>query len=410
MKPLTRLKILVLFLILAGTRTGFAQRFDSHDKIYFADSVKTIKVWTYVEGDKSFRHYQEAINSTTVALNKKGYLVDIIAFETGKGIPAQIWENNIISELKNGEAFLEISTQIKKYDKRDRVNPSETMIRDEKGRDIFAQDWHGISDSVQTSYSCKAFSRLFVNRKIPSRNSFVPVYSKTRKLESGDIYFAVASTLSDIPGSKHPAITTTLSDTIRNNKIPIEISLFGGYTFPSKMDILEESGSTSLYTAKFSGNLQYGLEIGFGITKSIDINIQYRRLGTVVDVNTPIQEKTGSLTINQNYMLAGTNFNFRVSKVISPYAGICLGALNMVPADNYFRDVWYFIIGVQGGTKFYISRRIGLRLQAEVLYQMHPQKAPFLYSDDATHNTPVDAMSHMLQVGLSAGFILRLGN
>jgi hypothetical protein len=387
MKPLTRLKILVLFLILAGTRTGFAQRFDSHDKIYFADSVKTIKVWTYVEGDKSFRHYQEAINSTTVALNKKGYLVDIIAFETGKGIPAQIWENNIISELKNGEAFLEISTQIKKYDKRDRVNPSETMIRDEKGRDIFAQDWQGIS-----------------------RNSFVPVYSKTRKLESGDIYFAVASTLSDIPGSKHPAITTTLSDTIRNNKIPIEISLFGGYTFPSKMDILEESGSTSLYTAKFSGNLQYGLEIGFGITKSIDINIQYRRLGTVVDVNTPIQEKTGSLTINQNYMLAGTNFNFRVSKVISPYAGICLGALNMVPADNYFRDVWYFIIGVQGGTKFYISRRIGLRLQAEVLYQMHPQKAPFLYSDDATHNTPVDAMSHMLQVGLSAGFILRLGN
>lgn len=175
------------------------------------------------------------------------------------------------------------------------------------------------------------------------------------------------------------------------------------------MDVLEEAGSTNLCEAKFDGNGQYGLNIGMGISKNIDLTIQYRRLGTLVDVNTPLRKNAGPLTMNQNYMLFGTDFNYRVSKVISPYAGISLGALNIVPKDKYFRAVWYFIVGAQGGIKFYLTRRIGLQLQAEILYQAHPVKASFLYSDDVRRNIPIDAMSNMIQAGVSAGFILRLG-
>jgi hypothetical protein len=251
---------------------------------------------------------------------------------------------------------------------------------------------------------------LYVNWKIPSRSEFVPVYSKEQKLESGDIYVAVTHTLGGIPASKHPAVIPASPDTLKNNRVSVEITLFGGYTLSSKMDVLEESGPTDLYPANFSGSLQYGIEIGTGVSKNFDVNIQYRRLSTDVDVNTPLRKNAGSLTMNQNYMLFGTNFNLRVSKVISPYTGISLGGLNIVPEDDYFRSVWYFIIGVQAGTKFYLSKRIGLRLQAEVLYQVHPVKASFLYSDDVYKNIPIDAMSNMLQFGFSAGFILRLGN
>jgi hypothetical protein len=410
MNTLVRLEILVIIFILAATRIGYAQRFDYDDKIYFGDSVKRIKLWTYIEGDYSFRRYQDAVKSATLALNKKGYLVDVLTYDIGQGIPAQEWEYKIISGLKKSEAFLEISTQIKKHDVTNSSISSGMVITNEKGVVIFSQDWHGETDSVKTSYSCKAFSRLYINRKIPSRTAFVPVYSKTQKLESGDIWLAVTYSLGGIPSSKHPAIKVVPSDTIRNNKIPIEICLFGGYIFSSKMDVIQESASPILNSANFTGNLQYGLEIGLGVSKNIDIIIQYRRLSTVVDVNTPIQEKAGSVTMNQNYMLIGTNFNFRVSKLISPYTGISLGSLNMVPTDDYFRTVWYFIIGAQAGTKFYLSKRIGLRIQAEVFYQVHPIKASFLYSDDVYKNIPVDAMSNMLQVGISAGFILRLGN
>jgi hypothetical protein len=410
MNSLVRLVILVIFFFLAGARSAFPQRFDYDDKNYFADSVKRIKLWTYIEGDYSFRQYRDAVQSATTVLNKKGYLVDWIKYEISEGIPAQEWMHEIITGLKSNEALLEISAQIKKYDVTTPAITSGMEITNEKGAVIILQERTVNFDSVHTNYSCQAFTRLYVNWKIPSRNAFVPVYSKPQKLESGDIYLAVAHTLGGIPASKHPAVIPASPDTLKNNKIPVEITLFGGYTFCSKMDVLEESGSTDLYPAKFGGSLQYGVEIGTGVSKNIDINIQYRRLSAIVNVNTPLRKDAGSLTINQNYMLLGSNFNFRVSKCISPYAGISLGGLNMVPADDYYRSVWYFIIGAQTGAKFYLSKRIGLRVQAEVLYQVHPVKASFLYSDDVYKNIPIDAMSNMVQFGISAGFILRLGN
>lgn len=369
-----------------------------------------IKLWTFLEGDNQFRQYEDAVESATEILNKIGYLVDVVTFQSGSGISAQEWEHNIIIGLKKNEAFLEVSTQIKKYVITSLAPPTGSVITNERGAVIFSQDWHRPYDSVQTNYTCQAHSRLYVSWNNPARNAFVPIYSKTQKLESRDIYLAVNYTLRGVPASKHPVIITTKKDTLKNSSIPIEITLFGGYTLPSKMDVIEESTSTDLYAAKFSGNIQYGLEAGLGISRNFDLNIQYRRLGSLVDVNTPKQSEAGSVTIYQNYMLIGTDYNFRVSKKISPYGGICLGGLNMVPSDKYFMNVWYFIMGGHGGAKFYLSKRIGIRIEAEILYQLHPVKAPFLYSDDVYKNTPVAAMSNMVQVGISAGFIIRLGN
>lgn len=233
MNTLVRFGSFVLFFILAGTRTGFAQRFNYDDKIYFADSVKRIKLWTYIEGDNSFRRYLDAVKSATGALNKKGYLVDVVAYEIGQGFSAQEWENKIISGLKKNEAFLEISTQIKKHDIAAPAKPPVTVITNEKGAVIFSQNYQGI-DSIQTKYSCKAFSRMYVNWKIPSRNAFVPAYSRTQKLESGDIWYAVLYCLAGIPASKHPDVSIVSSDSIKNERIPIRDLYFRRVYFPFK--------------------------------------------------------------------------------------------------------------------------------------------------------------------------------
>jgi hypothetical protein len=409
MNNLVRFGVFVFLFLVAGSRIGLAQRFDYEDKVHFADSVKRIKMWTYVEGDRSFRRYQDALKAATIALNDKGYQVDVIAYEIGKGISAQEWENKIISDLKKDEAFLELSTQIRKNESIGRAIPSGSVITNEKGVVIFSQDWHDVTDSGQTNYTSKAFLKMFVNWNIPLRSSLVPVYSKVKSLESTNIYSAVTYTTSGIPVSKHPVVTMK-SDTLKAIKVPIEIQVFGGYTFSSKMDVIEQSTPNNLHSANFGGNVHYGLEIGLGISKSMDLFISYQRMGELVNVNTPRQEKVGSVTINSNYMLAGTNYNFRINKLISPYIGVSLGSLNMVPSDSFYIDFWYFIVGAQGGVKFYFSKRIGLNIRAEVLYQVHPTRAPFLYSDDIYHNTPVSAMSNMIQVGVSGGFIIRLGN
>jgi hypothetical protein len=404
-----RIVLLGLFFFLAATRCGYAQRLDYEDKIFFADSVKNIKVWTYIEGDTSYRRYRDAVVSITEALNRKGYLVDIIEYETGKGISPQEWMHNIISGLKRNEAFLEVSTQVKIISAILRPTPNMKTVTSSDGLGLISLNTTKTQDSVQTNYSCIAFARLYVNWAKPGRIADVPVYSRKQSLESGFISPAVKYTLGGIPASKHPAVSLATSDPVTHENTEIEITLFGGYTLPSKMDITEGTGSNYPGKASFNGNGQYGLEIGFPISKNADIILLYQRLGTVVSLNTPKWEEAGPLTIDQNYILSGINYNFRLKKTLFAYAGMSLGALNIVPREKYLRDYWYFILGAKGGVKFYLSRWIGFRIQAEILYQVHTSLAPFLFSNNPT-NIPVDAASNMIQAGVSAGVILRLGN
>jgi hypothetical protein len=405
-KPAT----LTVLCILALTLSAVAQRFDYTDKVFFADSVKKIKVWSYIEGDKSFRRYQDAIESAKKTLNKKGYLVDVAEYDPGSGIPAQEWMNSMIMQLKKNEAFLEIPTSITMSDALGPDRKPQTVVWSENGTTMFTVQYQKDFDSVTVDYFSRASSRVFVNWGKPGVTAMVPVFSRTEKAASRDIYLLVKQTLGGVPASNHPSADWVSYDTIHEKGIPIEICIFGGYTLPSQMDVLQQRGTTSIDVANFNGNAQYGLEISLGLTRNIDINIQYRRMVTLVDVNTPIQEQAGPVRMNMNYMLMGANYNFRVNKLISPYAGIGLGGLNIVPSDTYFRNVWYFFVGTQGGVKLYISKRIGFRLQAELCYSVHAVGAPFLYSSDIYQNIPVDAMSNMLQVGFTGGLILRLGN
>jgi hypothetical protein len=52
MNKLSKHSLAALILLLAVSHNTWSQRLDYEDKLFFADSVKKIKVWTYLEGDK----------------------------------------------------------------------------------------------------------------------------------------------------------------------------------------------------------------------------------------------------------------------------------------------------------------------------------------------------------------------
>ena len=408
MNKVSKQCLVALILLLAVSHNTWSQRLDYEDKLFFADSVQKIKVWTYIEGDTSYRSYQDAIRSAAQTLNRKGYIADILEYKTGQGLTPQAWMQKIISGLKKNEAFLEIPTRIVSEDAVITQGPNMKTVTNTKGAVMISLNTPQLTDSVQKNTSCMASSRLYVNWQVRDRNALVPVYSRKQSLESGDIYPAVKFTLGGIPSSKHPVVI--LSSSSKNQgDFPVEIILSGGYTFPSKMNITEGSGGNYPGVATFAGNVQYGLELGLPLSRNIDIFLKYQRLGTFVKMNTPVWGEAGSLTINHNYILSGINFNFRVNRTLSPFAGVTLGTLNIVPNGTDLRDYWYFILGAQGGMKVYLSRWFGLRFQAEILYQLHTDRAPFLFSDNQT-DIPVDARSNMIQAGISAGVIFRLGN
>lgn len=176
MNTFFRLQILILFFIFAGVRINFAQRLDYDDKVFFSDTVKTIKLWSYIEGDTSFRRYQEAVKSAITELNRKGYNVEILTYKKNQVASAQEWKNKIIMELNKNEAFLEIPTQVKKSEVNVPYGPPTTVMLNSVGAVVFSMDYRNI-DSLKTKYSCKALSRLYVNWNLASRIALTPVYS-----------------------------------------------------------------------------------------------------------------------------------------------------------------------------------------------------------------------------------------
>lgn len=210
--------------------------------------------------------------------------------------------------------------------------------------------------------------------------AFIADYLKKEKLASTYIGLAVTHYLSAIPNSNHPAVIVQPEQPSKKIQTRLEFTFFGGYIPESRMDVAKEYVPSIGGTAKFAGYAQYELEAAIRLTRHFDILMMYRRLQTIIRVNTPDLFGYGEITTNQNFYEVGANYNLIANKVVSLYIGISVGALNMLSRNRYFRDVWYFITGAHGGVKFYLSEWIGLRLQAEMLYQVHPANAPFLYS------------------------------
>jgi hypothetical protein len=409
MNTVSKITSLLLLFLLSGNACLRAQRFDYNDKLLFADSVRNIKVWTYIEGDSLYRRYHDAVVSITDALKNKGYSVEFVEYEPGKGVSPQAWMQKIISGLKKNEAFLETGTRVKMNQNTDPARPNTNAIISYTGRVELSINRPYLSDSVLNNYSSMAFSKVYARWDDPGKNHFVPLYSRSQNLENSNLSSAVEYTLRGIPAYKHRVAESASSSTKKQEEVSIEITLLGGYSLPSKMDISEGTAANTPGIAKFSGNGQYGVEVAFGILKNMDFFIQYQRLEAVVRMNTPIWGEAGPLTINHNYFLLGAEYNFRVNKSVAPYAGISTGALNIVPQGADLRDYWYFILGARAGIKFYFSKWIGMKIQAEVLTQLHTSQAPLIFTDNPT-GIPVDATSDMIQTGISGGIIFRIGN
>jgi hypothetical protein len=408
MNPMIRYFVPLLLIFLVQGPIARAQRFDQEDKAAFANTVRKIRVWTYIEGDSSYRRYGDAVLTVKEALNRKGYEVIFEVFERGKGESPQVWMNSIVFKLAEDEAFLRVATQVRMDSVSGPSNDYMKAVAQPSGRVLVLMTRPSITDSGRMMYFSKSSSWLYVKRKDPGSYSLVPVYSRSQNLKSGDLVSVVETTLRGIPASRNPVAGTTTAPA-REARIRMEFTFFGGYTLPSQMDIEEGVGLNVTGTARFDGGFQFGVETGFSVSKNFDIFVQYRRLSSAFTMDTPEWSPAGTMTLNQNYILAGTNFNFRICKTWSPYAGITAGTINTVPEGAGLRDYWYFILGAQGGVKAYLSKWFGLRIQADLLYQVHTPEAPFLFTSKPADKS-VNAISNMVQAGISAGIILRIGS
>jgi len=187
----------------------------------------------------------------------------------------------------------------------------------------------------------------------------------------------------------------------------VEITPFGGYVFPATLQA--EGGDV-----RFLGNAQYGGMISIGVSRVMDVDLIYNRIDTKGEVNVYDWSYYSykEIPVSINYMLLGFTKNFRVNPVVSPFVGLNLGATLFYPKEtdgNKYQASWFFAMGLNGGAKVYFSKRVGLRLQAQMLVPVQGTGF-YLFAGTGGSGGGVSVYSTMVQFGFTGGLIFRLGN
>ncbi len=182
-----------------------------------------------------------------------------------------------------------------------------------------------------------------------------------------------------------------------------EITPFVGYMFGSNV----QTGYGKLH---FDDNVQYGAILSFA-TRFVDLDLLYSRQDTKANFNNfygyPDYYGTlDDLSLSFNYFQIGATKHIHMNGNVAPFIGANIGACLISP-ENLFDDVWRFSVGAHLGAKVYLTNRVGLRLQAQMLVPI--QSAGLVFSvGTGGAGAGIDFESTLLQFGLNAGLIIRL--
>lgn len=179
-----------------------------------------------------------------------------------------------------------------------------------------------------------------------------------------------------------------------------EITPFGGYVFPARWNAVDGS-------VYFHGNAQYGGMFSVGFSRVMDVDFTYNRIDTKADIDT-YGYATGHTDVSENFYLLGVTKNFRVSPVVSPFAGFKMGGVYMAPKDSRLYSYWFFAMGADAGVKVYFSKVVGLKLSAQLLMPVQGGGFTFYYGS-AGGGGGAYVTSTLFDFGFNGGLIFRIG-
>ncbi len=399
-----------VFLALTGLLTllnlsSRSQQLSDQEKRKFSAQITTVKFWTYLSEDSAYRALHTMPDLVHSTLARKGYLPEQAVFSPGHLKSASEWEQDLIAALDSNEAFVVLVmfpipdpsnlgippvnqvTIVNPLSGATMVTPRMSVPSTEQGKRVF---YHSM---------IAVYTKGYPN----SSGQYTPLLMKFNNRNQQDPDESAAFLLNKLPRQAKLNTAQSADSAFTPYTDKAEFALSAGYLFPSSMDVTQG-------TADFYGNLVYGVEISLGFSGNVDLTGSFFRQVTRYNLHSTRAENIDNpMPVSLNYMFLGCNYNFRLSKHWTVFLGGSVGGVNLVQENHLYRDVWYLAFAGQGGGKVYLLPWLGLRLQAQVLYQLHPEGAPFLYRKDGTPY-PIDSYSNMPQFGIAGGMFFRVGS
>ena len=186
----------------------------------------------------------------------------------------------------------------------------------------------------------------------------------------------------------------------------VELNVYGGYMPPSK----------SQYS--YYGDRVYFEDGGnFGVALGIDapvpgtqIEISYMHFSTEVSSRGGIDILFDPQKANIEYYQIGVVKSFIEDAPVDPYGLFTLGASRLHPEiDN---DVWNFAMNLGLGLKYFISDRVGIRVQARLLLPLYFAGGGFgcsIGTGGSGCGTGIGFGSEVIQGDFTGGLIFKLG-
>ncbi|NOX48505.1 MAG: hypothetical protein GXO89_16175 [Chlorobi bacterium] len=182
-----------------------------------------------------------------------------------------------------------------------------------------------------------------------------------------------------------------------------ELTPLIGYQFGGKLRMYEGD-------LKVKDQMNYGLAASTALAPDTRFEFMWTHMETSADFRPyyGYEFLRGSFNLNINYYQIGGVREFPKGGAVVPFGEFTLGAVQFTPSDVNIAETWRFSVTLGGGAKFWLSDRIGIRLQARLLMPLYFQGVS-LYAGTGGSGMGVGAGVPILQGDFLAGLIFAFG-
>ena len=191
------------------------------------------------------------------------------------------------------------------------------------------------------------------------------------------------------------------------------LNVYGSYVFPDGFSFY--NSSTDYYSGKLNGGGQWGASVEYMPDPWAGVELLYlykkSEAPSSFKFGTLTTEKSETFDVQQHYILCGLNgHKMAMSKKADGYFGVLLGMVITdvkSPSTSKSSSNSNFAWGGKLGTDIWVSPKVGIKLQAQIL------SATRAYGGDLYYGywgpVAVPDYTTLWQFGLGAGLSYRLG-
>lgn len=191
----------------------------------------------------------------------------------------------------------------------------------------------------------------------------------------------------------------------------IRLNGYSAYVFDDRVDSYYDA--SNYYDGKIEGGYQWGVGIEYMVHETKGIELKYLRHDAIAPMNYYYDGvKSKEFELGLNYILiGGSNYFKTAGGVVEPYAGLGIGMAiinikNPEPGTDSSKEK--FAWNVKAGTNIWVTDRVGIKLQAELISAVQSAGGGFYFGSGGS-GAGISTYSSMYQWSLGGGLTFKIG-